>query len=82
MLCGDLLLQPDVCALMCVLLSHWLAVGGAVDAAGAQQVETARRVQAAAALSAVTQAAVVVLHQSLPWPQHASLAKHTHGLTH
>lgn len=59
-----------------------MAVGGAVDAAGAQHVETARRVQAAAALPAVTQAAVVMLHQSLTWPQHASLAKHTHGLTH
>lgn len=69
-------------ALVCVLWSYWLAVGGAVDAAGAEQVEAARRVEAAAALPAVTQAAVVVLHQRLTRPQHASLAEHTHRLAH
>lgn len=65
-----------------MLWSYWLAVGGAVDAAGTEQVEAARRVEAAAALPAVTQAVVVVLHQCLTRPQHASLAIHTHCLTH
>lgn len=51
-----------------VLCSYRVAVGGAVDAAGAQQVEAACRVQAAAALPAVTQAAVIVLHQRLTRP--------------
>lgn len=62
--------------------SHWLAVGGAVDAAGAEQVEAARWVEAAAALAAVTQAAVVALHQRLARSQHATLTKYAHGLAH
>lgn len=63
--------------------SHWLAVGGAVDAVGVQQVEATARVQAAAALPAVTQATgVVVLHQRLARPQNAALAQHTHRLAH
>lgn len=61
---------------------HRLAVGGAVDAAGVQQVEAAAGVQAAAALPAVAQAAVVVLHQRLAWPQNAALAQHAHRLAH
>jgi len=62
--------------------SYWLAVGGAVDAGGAEQVEAARWVEDAAALPAVTQAVISLLHQSLTRPQHAPLAKHTHRLTH
>lgn len=62
--------------------SHWLAVGGAVGAAGAEQVEAAGWVQAAAALAAVAQAAVVMLHQRLTGSQHATVAEHTHGLAH
>lgn len=71
-----------VIAQLQVLCSYRLAVGRAVDAAGAQQVEATCRVQAAAALPAVTQAAVIVLHQRLAWPQHASLSEHTHCLAH
>lgn len=44
-----------------------MAVGGAVDAASAEQVEAAPWVEAAAALAADTQAAVVALHQRLAW---------------
>lgn len=63
--------------------SHWLAVGGAVDAVGVQQVEAAARVQTAAALPAVTQATtVVMLYQRLAWPENAALAQHTHRLAH
>lgn len=47
--------------------AHGLAVGRAVDAAGAEQVEAARWVEAAAALAADAQAAVVTLHQRLAW---------------
>lgn len=64
------------------LRSYRLAVGGAVDAAGAQQVEAACRVQAAAALPAVAQAAVIVLHQRLARPQHASFSEHAHCLAY
>lgn len=64
------------------LWSYWLAVGGAVDGAGPEQVEAARWVEAAAALAAVAQAAVVVLHQRLTRSQHATFSKHTHSLAH
>lgn len=57
-------------------------MGGAVEAAGAQQVEAARRVQAPAARPAVTQAVVLVIHQSLTRSQDATLPKHTHRLSH
>ena len=57
-------------------------MGGAVGAGGAEQVEAARRVEAAAALPAVTHAVVPVLHQSLARPQHPPLAEHTHRLAH
>lgn len=66
--------SPCLSVLVCVLWSYLLAVGGAVDAAGAEQVEAARRVEAAAALPAVTQAVVIVFHQRLSGPQHTSLA--------
>lgn len=58
-----------------------LALGAAVDGGGSQQVEAAGRVQAAAALPAVAQAVVSVLHQRLTGPQD-SLAQHAHGLAH
>lgn len=73
---------PCLGVLVFVLWSYWLAVGGAVDAAGAEQVEAAGQVEAAAALPAVTQAVLVVLHQGLTRPQHATLAEHTHCLAH
>lgn len=57
-------------------------MGGAVDAAGPEQVEPARWVEDAAALAAVAQAAVVMLQQRLTWSQHATLSKHTHSLAH
>lgn len=62
--------------------SHWPAAGRAVDAAGVQKVKAAAWVQAAAALPAVTQAAVLVLYQRLAWPQNAALAQHTNCLAH
>lgn len=56
----------ELCMLLvCLLYSYWLAVGGAVDCGGAEKVEATRWVKAAAALPAVAQAVVSVLHQSL-----------------
>lgn len=66
---------------MCVQ-SYWLAVGGAVDTGRSEQVEATRRVEAAAALSAVAQAVVSILHQRLAGSQHTSLTKYTHRLAH
>ena len=57
-------------------------MGGAVGAGGAEQVETARRVQAAAAVPAAAQAVVSMLHQSLTGPQDPAVAEHTHRLVH
>lgn len=62
--------------------SYWLAVGGAVNGGGAQQVEAARWVEDAAALTAVTQPIVSVFHKGLTWSQQSTVTKHTHSLSH
>lgn len=62
--------------------SYWLALVRAVDAESAEHMEAACWVKAAAALPAVTQTVVSTLNQSLTGPQHSSLSKHTHSLTH
>lgn len=70
-----------VCAAVSVC-SYWLALSGAVGTAGAQQVEAAAWVQAAAALPAVTQTILAVLHQGLTRSQHTPFTVHTHGFSH
>lgn len=65
-----------------LLWTYRLAVAGAVDGGGSEEVEAACRIQAATALPAVTQAVVSVLHQSLTRSQDAALAEHAHRLAH